>query len=511
ARDGVLRIGELEEAAVLHEAPGRDTRAEDVGPVLRADLQDDVVCERVHPEPGEHGVQVQPGGVARGAQATLLQCERAGLPGARRVLEVGEAVAVAVVVDAVAADLGGRRLRREAPIGVDTHAADAGVRRTGVEVVAVGYRGAGAAAADGGVVADGGIAGVGRAGVVVVAVGERRAAAGDAGVAADAADARLGGAGIVVVTVGGRRAGRAAFDPGVRADANVAGVVGADVVVVAVGGRRAGDAAGAGVIGRTVRTGPRAVLRHVARTGQRTAHGARGEEAVARARVAGPVAGLGDVAHAGRGPAHGPRRALRVGRAARARPRAGLRRIADAGRRPAHRAGGDEGVGRTLAAGAATRLGDVTGARRGAAYRSRVPGDVVAELHTARTAHALVHGTRIAIVAVCVRAAIRGREHAVGRIRVRLLGRVGAHVDQLAGRPDVRGFEAAVHGGVVRDAIGPTAFLRRVTLDAAEGIRPHGDADAAERRARDRLGVRAAGRPAVAAGVAARGAGIVAR
>src|SRR5439155_1094903 len=147
ARDGVLRIGELEEAAVLHEAPGRDTRAEDVGPVLRAELQDVVVCERVHPEPGEHGVQVQPGGVARGAQATLLQCERAGLPGARRVLEVGEAVAV--VVDAVAADLGGRRLRREARIGVDTHAADAGVRRTGVEVVAVGGRGAGEAAGAG--------------------------------------------------------------------------------------------------------------------------------------------------------------------------------------------------------------------------------------------------------------------------------------------------------------------------------------------------------------------------
>src|SRR5206468_10293795 len=65
ARDGVLRVVELEEAAVLHEAPGRDAGAEDVGPVLRADLQDDVVCERVHPEPGERGVQVEPGGVAR--------------------------------------------------------------------------------------------------------------------------------------------------------------------------------------------------------------------------------------------------------------------------------------------------------------------------------------------------------------------------------------------------------------------------------------------------------------
>src|SRR5206468_7416303 len=289
---------------------------------------------------------------------------------------------------------------------------------------------------------------------------------------------------------------------------------------VAVGGRRAGDAGAAGVIGRTVRTAPRAVLRRVARTGRRTAdrgrrleaigrtartapravlrrvartgrrtaHGARGEGAVARARVAGPVAGLGDVAHAGRRPAHGSRRALRVGGAARARPRAGLRRIADAGRRPARRAGGGEGVRRTVAARASTRFGDVTGARRGTAYRPRVPGGVVAKFHTARTAQTPVHGARIPVVAVRVRAAARGRDHAVGRIRIRLLGRVGAHVDQLAGRPEVRGREAAVDGGVVRDAMGPTAFLRRVTLDAAEGIRPHGDADAAERRARDRLG-----------------------
>src|SRR5439155_6619194 len=262
ARDGVLRVGELEEAAVLHEARGRHTGAEDVGPVLRADLQDDVVGERVYPEPGagEHGVQVEPGGVARGAEATLLQRERAGLPGARRILEVGEAVAV--VVEAVAACLGGHRRRREARVGVDAHAADAGVRRTGVEVVAVGCRGAGGAAADGGVVAGAGIAGVGRAGAVVVAVEERRAAAGDGGIVAHAGHARLDGAGIVVVTVGGRRAGLAVLEPRVRADAGVAGVVGAGVVVVAVGGRHA--AAGDGAVGRTVRTAPRAVLRQVA-------------------------------------------------------------------------------------------------------------------------------------------------------------------------------------------------------------------------------------------------------
>src|SRR5207302_8626037 len=129
------------------------------------------------------------------------------------------------------------------------------------------------------------------------------------------------------------------------------------------------------------------------------------------------------------------------------------------------RAGG-EGVGRTLAARAGTRFGDVTGARRGTAYLSRIPGGAVAESHTARAAHALVDGAGILVVAVSIHAAIRRREHAVGLIRVRLLGRVGAHVDQLAGHPEVRGREAAVHGGVVLDAIGPTAF-RGVARDAA--------------------------------------------
>src|SRR5207244_89155 len=162
----------------------------------------------------------------------------------RRVLEVREAVAV--VVNAVAAHLGGRRLRHEARIGVDAHAADAGVRRTGVEVVAVGCRGAGDAAADGGDVPAAGSAGVVRAAVV---------AGGKVGTALRA----------VLRDVA--RAGRRTADHGRRLEA----------------------------IGRTARTAPRAVLRHVARTGRRTAQGARGEEAVARARVAGPVAGLGDV------------------------------------------------------------------------------------------------------------------------------------------------------------------------------------------------------------------------
>src|SRR5207245_6376293 len=93
----------------------------------------------------------------------------------------------------------------------------------------------------------------------------------------------------------------------------------------------------------------------------------------------------------------------------------------------------------------------------------------------------------------------------------RLLGRVGAHVDQLAGQPEVRGREAAVHSRIVRDAIGPSAFPRRVTRDAAEGIRPDCDANAAERRAGHRPGVRAAGRPVVAAGVTASDRGVAAR
>src|SRR5436190_13986900 len=268
ARDGVLPVPEPEGAVPLREVRGRDARAEDVRPALRADLEDDVVVEGVHREAGagEHGAQGEPGRGAVRVEAALLQLhgEGAGLQAARGVLEVGEAVAV--VVDAVAANLGRRRVGHGASIGVNAHTASAAVGGAAVEVVADGRRGAGArhAAGDGGVVADAGIARVGRAGVRVNAVARRRAGlATPLGVVgADAGVAGVGGAGVQVVAVGDRRAGGASLDRGVVADDAAAGVVGAGIVVVAVGDRRAGctagdrgvgaDAARAGVVGADV-------------------------------------------------------------------------------------------------------------------------------------------------------------------------------------------------------------------------------------------------------------------
>src|SRR5437667_42259 len=78
---------------------------------------------------GEHASQGQPGFAAVRAEATLLQRhgEGARLLAARRVLEVGKAVAV--VVDAVAANLGGSRFRLGAARdrGVNAYAAAAAV------------------------------------------------------------------------------------------------------------------------------------------------------------------------------------------------------------------------------------------------------------------------------------------------------------------------------------------------------------------------------------------------
>src|SRR5204863_360662 len=147
ARDGVLRVPELEGAAPLREVRGRDARAEDVRPALRADLEDDVVVEGVHREAGagEHGAQGEPGRRAVRVEAALLQLhgEGAGLEAARGILEVGEAVAV--VVDAVAANLGRRRVGPEASsgvvdVGVNARAASAAVGGAGVVVVAEGRR-----------------------------------------------------------------------------------------------------------------------------------------------------------------------------------------------------------------------------------------------------------------------------------------------------------------------------------------------------------------------------------
>src|SRR5438876_360033 len=278
ARDGVLRVPELEGAAPLREVRGRDARAEDVRPALRADLEDDVVVEGVHREAGagEHGAQGEPGRRAVRVEAALLQLhgEGAGLEAARGILEVGEAVAV--VVDAVAANLGRRRVGPEASSGV----------------VDVGVNARAASAA------------VGGAGVVVVAVGDRRAegTAGDRGVGADAADAGVVGAGVLVVAVGGGRAELAAGDGRVAAGAR-RGIAGARRVAL-VGGRapdgvRAHAGAGRTGVGLRARVAVRAGraidLRGIAAGARRGIAGAR------RVALVGGRAHDGVRAHAGAG------------------------------------------------------------------------------------------------------------------------------------------------------------------------------------------------------------------
>src|SRR5207244_2747745 len=87
----------------------------------------------------------------------------------------------------------------------------------------------------------------------------------------------------------------------------------------------------------------------------------------------------------------------------------------------------------------------------------------------------------------------------------------GAHVDQLTACSDVIRRQAAVYRGVIRQAVGSVAFVPRVRWVAGEGISPYHNANAAHRRTGDREGVGAIGGPAVAAGVAARGTGVVGR
>src|SRR5436190_16723887 len=284
ARHPVLAVPELEDAVLVHELRCRDARAEDVGPPLGADLEEDILLLRVdgrHAGTREDGAETQPARHPACADAAALQVHGEALDLARaagRILEIGEPVAV--VVDAVTADLHGRRcavVQRRVRAGTGraeilragvlvvavgggeagraardrTVVADAGAAElggAGVLVVAVGGGGAGLAAVDGGVVADAGVAGLGGAGVLVVAVAGRRAglAAGEGGVVADAGLTGLGGAGVLVVAVAGRRTGRAAGEGGVVTDARAAGVGGAGVRVVAVGSGGAGRAVGEG-------------------------------------------------------------------------------------------------------------------------------------------------------------------------------------------------------------------------------------------------------------------------
>src|SRR5438132_2025248 len=261
AGDQVLMVPELEDAVLVHELRCRDARAEDVGPAFGADLQEDILLLGVdvrHARAGEDGAQPQPAGHPASADATALQLHGETLDVARaagRILEVSQAVAV--VVDAVATDLDqGRRAVRQRGVLAGTSGAE--ILRAGVLVVAVGGRRAGDAARDGSVAADAGTAGLGGAGVLVVAIGggDAGCAAGDGGVVADAGVAGLGGAGVLIVAVRRGSARLAAGDGGVVADAGVARFGGAGVLVVAVGRGRArlaagdgGVVAGAGVAG----------------------------------------------------------------------------------------------------------------------------------------------------------------------------------------------------------------------------------------------------------------------
>src|SRR5438552_2611968 len=249
AGDTVLVVPELEGAVLVHEVRCRDARAEDVGPPLGADLEEDILLLRIdgrHAGTREDGAETKPARHAARADAAALQVHGEALDLARaagRILEIGEPVAV--VVDAVTADLdGGRRAVVQRRVRAGTGGAE--ILRAGVLVVAVGGREAGRAARDRAIVADAGAAELGGAGVLVVAVagGGAGLAAGDRRVVADAGVAGLGGAGVLVIAVGGGGAGLAAGDRAVVADAGAAGLGGAGVLVVAVGGRGAGRAAG---------------------------------------------------------------------------------------------------------------------------------------------------------------------------------------------------------------------------------------------------------------------------
>src|SRR5205807_1819057 len=136
-----------------------------------ADLEEDILLLRVdvrHAGTREDGAETQPARHAARADAATLQVHGEALDLARaagRILEIGQPVAV--VVDAVTADLhGGRRAVVERGVGAGAGGAE--LVGAGVLVVAVGGGGAGRAAGEGGVVADAGVTGLGGAGVLVI-------------------------------------------------------------------------------------------------------------------------------------------------------------------------------------------------------------------------------------------------------------------------------------------------------------------------------------------------------
>src|SRR5438552_2783291 len=420
AGDTVLVVPELEDAVLVHELLCRDACAEDVGPPLGADLEEDILLLRVdvrHAGTREDGAETLPARHAARADAATLQVHGEALElarGAARILEIGQRVAV--VVDAVTADLDrGRRAVGE--LGVPADAGGAQILRAGVLVVAVGGGEAGRAARDRSVAADAGAAGLGGAGVLVVAVGGRGAgrAAGDRGVAADAGVAGVGGAGVLVVAVGGGGAGRAAGDGGVVADAGVAGVGGAGVLVVAVARRRAGRAAGdRGIVAdaRVAGLGGAGVL--VVAVARRGAGRAAGEGGVVADAGAARVSGAGVLVvavgggGAGRAAGDGGAGAL-LAAVADVVEGAGVAVVA-------RRVGRLEGVGRAVHARPCAGLVRVACAGRRAADHVRVGGRVnapAAPVALIRAAHVAVVGARGA--ARCRRARARPGLTAVGR------------------------------------------------------------------------------------------------
>src|SRR5207247_674830 len=76
AGDTVLVVPELEDAVLVHELLCRDARAEDVGPPLGADLEEDILLLRVdvrHARTREDGAETQPARHAARADAATLR------------------------------------------------------------------------------------------------------------------------------------------------------------------------------------------------------------------------------------------------------------------------------------------------------------------------------------------------------------------------------------------------------------------------------------------------------
>ena len=193
--------------------------------------------------------------------------------------------------------------------------------------------------------------------------------------------------GVVAGTGGGPALGRA-FGVG----GAVRGRAGAEVVRVAHPGRRAAEGGGRlEVVGGAVRGGARAEVVHVAHARRRPAEGSVGGEGVRRTVVVDAVAALGHVAHARHGPAH--RRALLI-------------RGAEVGLAVAH-------LGQiAVAAG---------GAARDAPWRRREGTEAVG---------AGVGGAGVVVAALGRGGALLG-DDAVGGIRVRLLRRVRAGIEEI--------------------------------------------------------------------------------